>query len=78
MSKETPSFDLSNFSKYEWAEVLKLTNQKKCQDYSQIFNTKAEEYRLNGDNVAQEIFLFLSKVTALWIEPIGKKENSFI
>ena len=78
MSKETQSFDLSDFSKYQWAEVLKLTNQKKCQDYSQIFKTKAEEYRLNGDNVAQEIFLFLSRVTALWIEPIGQKNTSFV
>ena len=62
MSKETQSFNHTDFSKYQWTEVIKLTNPKKCEDYSQIFQAKAEEYRLNGDNLAQEIFLFLCLV----------------
>ncbi|MGK7895154.1 MAG: hypothetical protein AB4372_16405 [Xenococcus sp. (in: cyanobacteria)] len=67
MFKETQLFDLSDVSKYQWTEILKLTNSRKCEEYSKVFREKAEEYLSSGDNVAQEIFLFLSKVTALWI-----------
>lgn len=67
MSKDTQLFDLSDFSKYQWTEILKLTNYRKCDEYSKVFREKAEEYRSNEDYVAQTIFLFLSRVTALWI-----------
>lgn len=76
MPKETQSLDISDFSKYQWTEILELKNPKKCKNYSQIFRDKAEEYLSNGDNVAQEIFLFLSRVTASWIEHFGIRNTS--
>ncbi len=76
MSKETQSFELSDFSKYQWTEVIKPVNRQKCKEYSKVFQAKAEEYRLNSDSVAQEVFLFLSRVTASWIEHFGIKNTS--
>ena len=78
MSQKTPLFDISDFSKYQWTEILKLTNSKKCEEYSQMFQAKAEEYRLKEDHLGQAIFSFLSRVNALWIEPIGKKNPSLL
>lgn len=65
MSQKIPSFELSDFTKYQWAEILAQTNPKKCHNYSEAFRAKAEEYQLYGDSLAQDIFTFLSKITCL-------------
>ena len=78
MSQNIPSFELSDFTKYQWAEILAQTNPKKCQNYSEAFRAKAEEYQSHGDSLAQEIFTFLSKITCLSMALTGLNNTSFM
>ncbi|WP_446415470.1 DUF7380 domain-containing protein, partial [Coleofasciculus sp.] len=50
MSPKIPSFELSDFTKYQWTEILAQTNPKKCENYSKAFRAKAEEYQSHGDS----------------------------
>ena len=76
MSPKIPSFELSDFTKYQWAEILAQTNPKKCQNYSEAFRAKAEEYQSHGDSLAQGIFTFLSKMTCLSMALTGSNSTS--
>jgi hypothetical protein len=78
MSQDISSFELSDFTKYQWTQILAQANPKKCQNYSEVFRAKAEEYQLSGDSLAQEIFTFLSKITCLSMDIIGSKNTSFM
>ena len=78
MSKEQPSFTSEDLSQYQWEETLEQIGQVECQHYSQIFQDKSEEYKVNEDFKGEAIFSLLSRVTALWIAPTGKKDVSFI
>lgn len=78
MSQNIPSFELSDFTKYQWAEILAQTNPKKCQNYSEAFRAKAEEYQSYGDSIAQDIFTFLSKITCLSMALTGSNNTSFM
>ncbi|RCJ34002.1 hypothetical protein A6769_23485 [Nostoc punctiforme NIES-2108] len=64
-----PQFELSDFDKYQWTEILDKKIPKECQNYSEEFRIKSEAYKLSGDRIAQEIFKFLSEITSLLMEP---------
>ncbi len=78
MSQDIPSFELSDFTKYQWTEILSQAHQKKCQNYSELFRAKAEEYQSYGDSLAQNIFSFLSKITCLSMALTGSNNTSFM
>ena len=78
MSQNIPSLELSDFTKYQWTDILAQANPKKCQNYSEAFRAKAEEYQSYGDSLAQEIFTFLSKITCLSMALTGLNNTSFM
>lgn len=78
MSQATPLFELSDFTRYRWTDILEQTHPKECENYSEGFKVKSKNYQLLGDNLAQEIFTFLSKITSIYLAPIGLKNISYI
>lgn len=67
--ESVPQFELSDFDKYQWTEILDKKIPKECQNYSEEFRILSEAYKLSGDRIAQEIFKFLSEITSLLMEP---------
>ncbi|MEH1765276.1 DUF4209 domain-containing protein [Nostoc sp.] len=67
--RSVPQFELSDFDKYQWTEILDKKIAKECQNYSEEFRLKSEVYKSSGDSIAQEIFKFLSEITSLLMEP---------
>ncbi|BBD66084.1 hypothetical protein NIES4072_02370 [Nostoc commune NIES-4072] len=67
--ESVPQFELSDFDKYQWTEILDKRISKECQNYSEEFRILSEAYKLSGDRIAQEIFKFLSEITSLLMEP---------
>jgi Domain of unknown function (DUF4209) len=76
MSQAAPLFELSDFARYRWTEILEQIHPKECENYSEALRAKAREYQLQGDDLAQELFTFLSKITSIFIAPLGSKKNS--
>jgi cell fate (sporulation/competence/biofilm development) regulator YlbF (YheA/YmcA/DUF963 family) len=76
--KIKPLFDIADFEKYQWLDVLasaNLKHLKQCEDYSKEFKERAKIYELNGDSLAQEIFNFLENITSNLMKPLGHGQS---
>ncbi|MGP1386345.1 MAG: DUF7380 domain-containing protein [Thainema sp.] len=69
---------LQDFDRYQWVTVIDKIEPKQCQKYSQEFRVRAENYQLANDAVGQEVFTFLSSITSILMEPLGRKNMSFL
>ncbi len=78
MSQSKPKllFESVDFDNYQWREVLDQTSQKQCTNYSEAFRAKA--YQLSNDTVAQDVFMFLSEITSVVMEPLETQNTSYI
>jgi hypothetical protein len=76
--KTEPLFEVADFDKYRWTEILKRASLQECRSYSNEFRIEAAKHQSSGDTSAQKIFEFLSRITSIAMSPLGPKNDSYV
>ena len=64
------SFELEDFEKYQWKEIIDNSQVKECRQYSNLFEIEAKKYRQSNDKNGENIFAFLGILTSFFLETL--------